>query len=151
MPIKNLNIVYVDNDEDDLWLFEEALDELPIKCNLKLFKTGKEFMNHLNTSQEKTDMIFLDLNMPMKSGLDCLKEIKQNEKFNDIIIIIYASHINEEYVNLTFDFGANLYIRKPSSFNEIKEILNKILLKNWGVQNSNLNKDNFVYGISTIY
>ncbi len=149
MSVRNLKIAFVDNDQDDRWLFEEALEELSIKCTLKVFKTGKEFMNELNTSQEKPDIIFLDLNMPVKSGFDCLKEIQQNESFKDINIIVYASHINEEYINTTFDSGANLYIRKPSSFNDIKETLNEVLKKNWVVHNANLNKDNFIYEIST--
>ena len=149
MPFKNLNIAYVDNDQDDRCLFEEALEELPLHCTLKLYQTGKEFMNDLNSSLEKPDMIFLDLNMPMKSGFDCLKEIKQNEKFREIQIIIYASHINEEYVDTTFEFGANLYVRKPSSFNEIKGILSEVLQKNWDLHNLNLNKENFVYDLST--
>ncbi|RXJ44357.1 response regulator [Gelidibacter gilvus] len=145
----SLNIAFVDNDQDDQWLFEEALDELPIKCTLKVFKTGQEFMNYLDTSPEKPDIIFLDLNMPVKSGFECLKEIKQNEKLKHINVIIYASHINEEYVERTFDFGANLYIKKPSNFNEIKKTLNEVLMKNWEVHNSNLNKYNFVYDMST--
>ena len=106
-------------------------------------------MKHLKSSQEEIEIVFLDLNMPVKSGFDCLKEIKQNEKFKDIQIIIYASHINEEYVDTTFDSGANLYVRKPSSFNEIKEILSDVLQRNWDDHNSNLNRDNFVYELST--
>lgn len=145
MSDKSLNIASVDNDDDDRWLFKDAIDELKIKCTLKLFKTGKEFMKHSNTSDEKPDIIFLDLNMPVKNGFECLKEIKQNEKLKDIIIIIYASDVNEKYVETTFDFGANLYIKKPSSFIEIKEILNKVLEKNWKIHNLNLDKDNFIY------
>ena len=62
-----------------------------------------------------------------------------------------ALNIKEDgvYVDTTFEFGANLYVRKPSSFNEIKGILSEVLQKNWDLHNLNLNKENFVYDLST--
>ena len=145
MNAKSFNIAFVDNDEDDRWLFQEAINELEIECTLKLFESAPEIMTYLNRTKVKPDFIFLDINMPYKNGVECLKEIKSNKEYNDIIIIIYASHNNEEHIDSTFNFGANLFIKKPSSFKDIKEILRRVLVLDWSNHNSNLTKKNFIY------
>ena len=89
-------------------------------------------------------ILFLDLNMPRKSGLECLNEIKSNTKFNDIVIAIYSTSASEEDIEKTFVQGANIYIKKPSSFKILKKVLSEVVTTNWQYHTNGLNKDNFL-------
>jgi CheY-like chemotaxis protein len=102
-------------------------------------------MNALNHSESVLpNILFLDLNMPKKSGMECLLEIKSNGRFKDIAIAIYSTSASEEDIENTFVNGANIYIKKPSDFNNLKNVLSDVVTINWQYHTSGLNKDNFL-------
>jgi CheY-like chemotaxis protein len=90
------------------------------------------------------EVLFLDLNMPRKNGLEVLHEIKANPKFDAIAIAIYSTSSSEEHIEETFVSGANIYIKKPSDFNTLKKVLSDVVTINWQYHTSGLNKDNFL-------
>ena len=89
-------------------------------------------------------LLFLDLNMPKKNGIECLKEIKANDKLIDIAIAIFSTSLSENDIEETFINGANVYINKPSSFDALKQALNKVVVTAYTYQNTFFNKDNFL-------
>ena len=138
-------ITLADDDVDDRLLFTDAFDELKINTVVNTFNNGQLLMDHLNNPESVLPhIIFLDLNMPIKNGMECLAEIKQNDRFKDIAIAIYSTSSSEEDVENTFVLGANVYIKKPSDFNTLKEVLNDVVTVNWQYYTSGLNKDNFL-------
>lgn len=138
-------IVLADDDEDDRFIFTEAFEELKIKNKVATFKDGIELMAYLEQpDNELPDLLFLDLNMPKKSGMECLREIKANKRFNDIIVAIYSTSSSEEDIENTFVLGANIYIKKPNDFEELKKTLSEVVTTNWQYHTSGLNKDNFL-------
>ena len=140
-----INIILADDDEDDRLFFTDAFDELKITTRVKTFEDGVYLMDYLNTENTPLpNVLFLDLNMPRKSGMECLKEIKQNSKFNDIAIAIYSTSASEEDIENTFVMGANIYIKKPSDFKTLKKILSEVVTLNWQYHTNGLNKDNFL-------
>lgn len=140
-----INIALADDDEDDRFFFTEAFEELKIKNKVLTFKDGIELMVYLEQeSNLLPDLLFLDLNMPKKSGIECLKEIKANKKFKDLIIAIYSTSSSEEDVENTFVLGANIYITKPSDFEKLKKVLSEVVTTNWQYHTSGLNKENFL-------
>ncbi|WP_179351642.1 response regulator [Winogradskyella vidalii] len=140
-----INIALADDDEDDRFFFTEAFEELKIKNKVTTFKDGIDLMLHLEQeSNVLPDLLFLDLNMPKKSGIECLKEIKLNTKFKDLIIAIYSTSSSEEDVEKTFVLGANIYITKPNDFEKLKKVLSEVVTTNWQYHTSGLNKENFL-------
>ena len=138
-------ITLADDDEDDRLLFTDAFDELKINTVVSTFKNGQLLMDFLNNPESVLPhIIFLDLNMPIKNGIDCLKEIKQNERFKNIAIAIYSTSSSDDDVENTFVLGANVYIKKPADFNTLKKILNDVVTVNWQYYTSGLNKENFL-------
>ncbi|CAM4092027.1 MULTISPECIES: response regulator [Flavobacterium] len=138
-------ITLADDDEDDRLFFTDAFDELKINTVVNTFKNGKELLDFLNHPESVLpNIIFLDLNMPILNGIDCLKEIKKNDKFNNIAIAIYSTSSSEQDVENTFVLGANIYIKKPSDFNTLKKVLSDVVTINWQYHTSGLNKDNFL-------
>ena len=72
-------ITLADDDEDDRMFFTDAFDELKINTVVNTVNDGVALMNFLNDPESiLPNIIFLDLNMPLKSGIECLKEIKND-------------------------------------------------------------------------
>lgn len=130
-------IFLADDDVDDRILFEDALKEVCEKTQLVTSKDGDDLMRQLHRSKTiLPDVIFLDLNMPCKNGLECLEEIKGDVTLNEIPIIIFSTSSDENTINKVFSMGANYYISKPSTFSALKKVIQLVLSINWE-QNSN--------------
>ncbi len=138
-------ITLADDDEDDRLFFTDAFEELKINTIVNTVNNGRELLNYLNHPETVLPhIIFLDLNMPILNGIDCLKEIKQNDKFKDIAIAIYSTSSSDQDVEDTFVLGANIYIKKPSNFNDLKKIVSEVVIINWQYHTNGLNKENFL-------
>ncbi len=143
-----LRVFLTDDDEDDRLFFQESIESIDIETELILFKNGDELMSYLNAEDAKLPhLIFLDLNMPVKNGLECLKEIKASDKLKDLLIAIYSTSSSEKDIETTFVNGANIYINKPDNFNELKSSIEKVLKINWQYHTSNLNRETFLFRI----
>ncbi|MEO8086808.1 MAG: response regulator [Bacteroidota bacterium] len=128
MPTKNYNILLADDDEDDRMFFKEALSELSISASLDTVGNGEELMNFLEDNKiNLPHVLFLDLNMPRKTGFECLSEIKQDVKLRRLPVIIYSTSLNPEVMELLYNKGAQHYIRKPAEFAKLKSVINKAL------------------------
>jgi CheY-like chemotaxis protein len=140
-----IHIILADDDEDDILLFTDAFEELKINTKVNTYNDGVELMDYLNSPDAVLpNVLFLDLNMPKKNGIECLIEIKENDRFNDIAIAIYSTSSSEEHIEETFVQGANIYIKKPSDFSTLKKVLSEVVTINWQYHTSGLNKDNFL-------
>jgi len=142
-----LNILLVDDDEADRLLFKEAFEELTVKTIVHLVKNGFQLMEYLNQSALLPNLVFLDLNMPGKNGLECLMEIKRTKRFKNIAIAIYSTSASEKDIEETFNNGANVYITKPNDFNTLKKVLDKAVTVALQYQESSSNRDFFLLRI----
>ena len=143
-----IHIILADDDEDDRNFFSDAISEIKTSNKLTVFKNGKELMDYLeNPNSAKPDILFLDLNMPCKTGNECLKEIRSNEKYKDMSIAIYSTSSSDKDIEETFVGGANIYIKKPNDFSKLKKVLKEVININWQFHTSKLNKDTFFFSI----
>lgn len=123
-------IFLADDDEDDCILFQDALLELNPDSELVIAKDGVEI---IETLVEKTppppDFLFLDINMPRKNGLDCLKEIRNSEsdKMNQIPIVMFSTSIAQAHIDRAYLEGATYYMKKPSTFEELSKAIKKVI------------------------
>jgi CheY-like chemotaxis protein len=85
--------------------------------------------------------------MPRKSGIECLKEIRADERLKRISVAIYSTSSSEQDIEDTFVSGANVYIRKPNDFNMLKKILSDVVHINWQYITDGLNKDSFILSL----
>ena len=145
MTNEPLNILFADDEENDRLLFLDALKELKIKTNVHTINDGIALMDYLkNESNELPHLLFLDLNMPKKNGMECLKEIRGNDKLNDIAIAIFSTSQSEKDIEETLINGANVYINKPNSFDALIQVLNKVVMTAYTYQNTFFNKAHFL-------
>lgn len=142
------HILLADDDEEDRLLFKEAFSELKINTIVRSVNGGAQLMEWLNMKDTTLPyLLFIDLNMPPKNGLECLKEIKSNEKLKDIFIAIYSTSDNEKDMEETFLNGANVYITKPNDFNVLKQVLEKAVIAASKYQDPTMNRENFLLRI----
>ena len=140
-----LMILLVDDDEVDRMLFKDAFKELKIKSIVDTVNNGTQLMDYLTKKDAALPyLIFLDLNMPRKNGLECLKEIRGNEKFKEILIAIYSTSASENDIEETFRNGANVYIKKPGDFNILKQLLAKVISAADLYRGGSFNIENFL-------
>ncbi|MCF0059069.1 response regulator [Dyadobacter sp. CY356] len=128
-PEKSYNIFLADDDEDDTFLFQEALEQLPLSSSLVTAENGLELMKKLKSSEIVPDMIFLDMNMPVKNGLECLSELRATDVFRETPVIILSTSVAGYLLESAYSAGANLYVQKPTSFSSLISILEKCLSK----------------------
>lgn len=128
-PVK---VVLADDDRDDQELFTEALNHAEIPADVTTVDNGQELIDHLKDPEEPNpDIIFLDINMPVKDGKQVLAEIKADETLKDIPTVMLSTSENPKDVEETFNAGANLYVRKPYSFRDFVLLLKKIFTLKW--------------------
>lgn len=127
-PLK-YNLMLADDDEDDCAFFRDVLAELPLSTSLITVNDGVRLMKHLSDShpQHLPDILFLDLNMPRKSGFECLSEIKVNDNLNHIPIIIFSTSLDLNIVDLLYEKGAIYYIRKPGDFAKLRKVVYDVI------------------------
>jgi CheY-like chemotaxis protein len=143
------NIFLADDDEDDCMLFRDALNEVCTGSQLTVAANGVALMDILDLPPVPLpDVIFLDLNMPLKNGFQCLEEIKQDEKLKKLPVVIFSTTMQQEAVNKTYRDGANFYICKPSNYGQLKRTLEKVLAINWMQEIKQISKEQFVISVS---
>jgi len=143
-----LHILLADDDEDDRLFFKDAFEEVKVQTKVEFVFDGLQLMEHLHNPDTKLpDILFLDLNMPKKTGKECLIEIKKTDHLKNLIIAIYSTSSSDEDIEDTFIHGANIYIKKPSDFNALKKIINEVITLNWHYHTSGLNRDNFLLSL----
>ena len=148
MTYQAVNVLLADDDEDDRLFFKHAFEEIKIKTIVQTVRDGLELMNFLvQPDAVLPHVLFLDLNMPCKTGLDCLNEIKEMPHLKDLAIAIYSTSASEEDIEETFVRGANIYIKKPNDFTALKRVLSEVITINWQYQTSGLNRDNFLLSL----
>lgn len=141
-----LNVFLADDDEDDRMLFSEALEEISLETKLSVFNHGQELLDYLfQPDIQLPNFIFIDLNMPIKNGIQCLKEIRMNSCFKDLNIAIYSTSSCEKDIEESYLNGANLYINKPNSFTQICKLIETVLVRKSELHISNINKENFIF------
>jgi len=144
MHREKLYVVLADDDQDDRMFFQKAFEHVRVKHELIMFKDGDGLMNYINTVDELPHVVFLDLNMPGKHGLECLSEIRANPSLRDLTVAIYSTSSSPEDVEDTFVAGANIYIKKPDDFVALKKIMADVLSVSWLYVTDGLNRENFI-------
>lgn len=123
-------ILLVDDDSDDQLFFVDALSEIDPNVYCEVKENGAEALTRLE-KEPLPDIIFLDLNMPVMNGFDCLAALRQREDLGHIPVIIYSTTSDHSTVKKTHDLGANAFFRKPNDFHSMRAKLEDLLRKDF--------------------
>ena len=141
-------LLLADDDPDDCIFFKFALDEIQQPTQLTAVHDGEQLMSLLSKADyQLPNVLFLDLNMPRKSGFECLSDIRLNKDLADLPIIIFSTSYEHEVVNVLYSNGVKYFIRKPAEFKDLKTII-EIALKLISEGNlSQPSRENFVLSV----
>jgi CheY-like chemotaxis protein len=127
-PTIKHSVLIVDDDEDDRQSIRDAFLDNKHEQHYIFLKNGEQLIDHLHADPGKAErfLILLDLNMPGMDGKDVLKEIKANDNFRPIPVIILTTSASEKDRQLSYELGANCFVTKPNSYKELKDITDSI-------------------------
>jgi len=125
--MKKTSLIFlVDDDPDDVMLFKDAINEIDSSIQIINAANGVDALAKLKEGITlQPDYIFIDLNMPLMNGIQCLQAIKKLPAVSEIPVIIYSTSSYEKDILQTVNNGASQYMVKPFSFQELCDKLRK--------------------------
>lgn len=141
-PNSHKIIFHADDDQDDRLLFLEAAAELDLQLEVHQAEDGQKLLDYLyRNPSEIPEIVFLDINMPVKNGFECLKEIRNAEnRLKHLRIIMLSTSSSPENIELSYELGADFYAVKPSTFQGLKRLLASIMSLDWSISKTNKEK-----------
>lgn len=115
-------LAYIDDDEDDRLFFVEAMNQIFPGADLRLFENGANFIEQmLNDVSEDIfpKLIFLDLNMPVMNGYECLSEIRKHTILSKVPVVVYSTSMSENDRDRVNRLGASQFLIKEVSFRKM--------------------------------
>ncbi|WP_366187257.1 response regulator [Flavobacterium ovatum] len=144
--MSDLNIFYADDDDDDLMLFNDAVDSITNNSNdsiqLHIHKNGENLLQSIKENKHNNGVVFLDLNMPRKSGFQFLEEIRNEPSINQFPVIIYSTSSNKSDIDMSISLGANFYAVKPYNFHDLTRMIQDVIEIDW--KNIKIDTNNFL-------
>ncbi|MEP7164423.1 MAG: response regulator [Ferruginibacter sp.] len=123
---KTLRILLVDDDADDQVYFIDALKEVNPAIVCEVANNGNEALQQI-AIPPPPDLIFMDLNMPIMNGYECLAILKKELRFQHIPVIIFTTSRNPQDIERSKELGASLFFTKPSNFKILCHNLDQIV------------------------
>ncbi len=122
-------VLLVEDNEDDVFLMVRALKSAGVELPLQVVTDGQQAVDYLLGRGKHEDraayplpaMIFLDIKMPQVSGLEVLRWLRDQPDLKRIVVIILTSSNQPADVRLAYELGANSYVVKPASFQQLAE------------------------------
>ncbi len=126
--MNNTTLLFIDDDEDDLSFFYQAVKDIDRSIHCFLHKDSESAMRLLEQDTALSpDLIFLDLNMPKLSGRHCLSMIKRMARHKNTPVIICTTSTAERDMDDTWQLGAACYLTKPPTVPDWKYELSEVL------------------------
>jgi len=129
--VRPIEILLIEDSPSDADLAIEALGQGKILNNLHFVEDGVEAMKFLRRKEPylsvpRPDLILLDLNLPKKSGVEVLREIKTDQILKLIPVVILSTSAAQEDIIKAYSLHANCYITKPVDFVEFTKVIRLI-------------------------
>jgi CheY-like chemotaxis protein len=134
-PVRPIDILLVEDNPADVRLTREALREARVINSLHVVEDGMEALDFLRkraryAGSPSPDLILLDLNLPKKDGREVLAEIKQDENWRRIPVVVLTTSRAEEDIVRSYDLHANAYVTKPLDLTQFLEVI-RVLEEFW--------------------
>jgi chemotaxis family two-component system response regulator Rcp1 len=126
-----IEILLVEDNEGDVRLTEEVLKDAQITSRLSTVADGEEAIAFVRREGQhagapRPDLILLDLNLPRKDGREVLQELKSDDEFRRIPVIVLTTSRAEPDILMSYDLHANCYVHKPLEFEQFSRALRAI-------------------------
>jgi len=126
-----VEILLVEDNEGDIRLTKEAFRESMVWNHMNVVRDGAEALAFLRREGKYTDairpgIILLDLNLPKRSGIEVLEEIKRDDELKHIPVVVLTSSQAEQDILNSYNFHANCFISKPLDLEQFLQVVQSI-------------------------
>ncbi len=126
-----IEILLVEDSPADILITREAFEEARLMNAIHVVEDGVQALEFLRregryASAPRPDLILLDLNLPRKNGREVLAEIKADESFKIIPVIVLTTSNSSEDILQAYDLHANCYVVKPVGFENFLKAVQSI-------------------------
>jgi CheY-like chemotaxis protein len=123
-------ILLVEDNEDDAFLMKRALKSAGIVNPLCVAEDGQQAMDYLSATGEFADraahplpaIVFLDLKLPLKGGLDVLAWIRKQTDLENLVVVVLTSSSEPSDLKEAYRLGANSYVVKPPTAGQLLDL-----------------------------
>jgi len=133
--MKQIDLFYADDDEDDLMFFKEAIDkitaDLEIQVVLHIHKNGDRLIENIKMNKDTHGVVFLDINMPCKTGFELLAEIRNEPEIKTYPVVMYSTSSSPDNIEKSRTLGANFYVIKPYQYSNLLKMITSFIYMNW--------------------
>jgi CheY-like chemotaxis protein len=143
-------VLLAEDNEDDVFFMQRAAKASGITNPIQVAGHGQEAIDYLAGTGEYADreryplpfLVFLDLKMPHKSGLEVLEWIRQQPQFQTLLVLILTTSREESDVQRAYRLGVNSYLVKPPNAAQLTELIK--LVKAYWLDNPQLATSSYV-------
>ena len=129
--MRQLTVLLVEDNPRDVRLTWRAFEQAGLPHDLRVVRDGDEVLTYLHRegaykdpqASPRPDVILLDLNLPRMSGHEVLRSVRQDQRFQQIPVIVLTTSGRPDDVRLAYEAGANAYLLKPVEFASFTEIM----------------------------
>jgi CheY-like chemotaxis protein len=132
---KRTVVIIAEDDPDDRLLIQDAIYEATTnRVDVHFVKDGAEMLDYLyrrglyldEQAAPQPELVLLDINMPRKSGLEVLEEIKRDPALRTIPVVLLTTSRAPEHIARSYELGGAGFVTKPNSFTELVDLMRSI-------------------------
>jgi CheY-like chemotaxis protein len=120
--------IWIIDDDDEMIHAVELMLKL-LDCTVSAYRSARIAVQDLMQGK-RPDAVLLDINMPEVSGIDMLEFLRRQESFKDIPVVMLSSETTDVQVDQAMALGANAFVFKPVSIDELEEAIKTALPRN---------------------
>jgi len=120
-------VMLADDDSDDTEMFFEAVEIAVPEMVYHSAVNGSALLEKIDALDNLPEIIFLDMNMPIMNGRQCLEVLKADTRYQKISVVMISTSSHKKDVDTCLEAGALCYLVKPSDFNILIKLVKEIL------------------------
>jgi CheY-like chemotaxis protein len=128
--VKNFRLVLVENDDNDVFFLERALQRAALLFSFTWLSDGQEAIDYFSRLEPSAlpDLILLDVKIPGRDGFEVLEWLRQQPDFRQRPVMMFTSSDDPGDIRRARALGANQFLTKRSDYSEVVEVLSRLAL-----------------------
>lgn len=119
-----MHILMADDDKEEFLILKEAAEKTGKPLRISYAANWLQLWRFI--LKTVPDVLFLDLNMPVKNGIECLQLLRDDHKYDEVPILIYSTTVNKNDIDKAYKHGANYFLVKPGTVDDITDMVRKL-------------------------
>src|SRR5882724_12803021 len=127
-------VLVAEDDPSDVFFLKRAFNLAGVPTTLYFVRDGQEAIDYLEgengyadrETHPLPDLVLLDLKMPRMNGFDVLEWLRKQPGLKRLLVTVLTSSDQPQDINRAYDLGANSYLLKPNSTNDLAEVVKRL-------------------------